>query len=105
MKKKNDIILEVFAVLWFALFFFFLSDFYSIMRIAKWDGIWYSLCHYKHICTVWTDVILAILFFLMGMLFAFKLFKKYKWKIIWIPVVSLPIYFLIMFISMIILWA
>lgn len=65
---------------------FFLNDLWGLLNNGKWDGLLHFIC--EHDCLMLVDKIALVLFSTMFVLFSIQAIKLYKWKFLFVPLLS-----------------
>lgn len=93
MDKENQTVLYTKSVLYLAIVLFFINDARNLLLNHKWDGMlsWITF-DTKYLITL--DLVLSFIFLLMFVLAIFPTVKIYKWKTLWIFLLSVPAMFI-----------
>ena len=93
MYKDSQTILYTKGVLYLATVLFFVNDAQILLLNPKWDGMlsWITF-DIKYLIIL--DLVLSIIFLLMFILAIFPTIKTYRWKTLWIFLLSIPAMFI-----------
>ena len=93
MYKDSQTILYTKSVLYLATVLFFVNDARNLLLNPKWDGMlsWITF-NIKYLIIL--DLALSIIFLLMFILAIFPTIKTYRWKTLWIFLLSIPAMFI-----------
>ena len=97
MHKNNQTILYTKTVLYLAVVLFFINDARNLLLNPKWDGM-LSWITFDAKCLITLDLVLSIVFLLMFILAIFPTAKIYKWKTLWVFLLSILVMFGIFFV-------
>lgn len=81
---------------------FFLNDFWGFLNNGKWDGLLCFICERN--CLIFIDKIVVVLFSTMFILFSMQAIKTYKWKFLFVPLLSCLAWLLLMMLHLLIVY-
>ena len=81
---------------------FFLNDLEGLLNNSKWDGLLCFVC--EHNCLILIDKIALLLFSAMFVLFSMQAIKTYKWKFLFVPLLSCLAWLLLMMLHLLIVY-